>query len=440
MARPFPRVALPLTTLPLTTLPLTALLLTACAPGGDKAETSTTTKTTETTTVSNDLSAPPPKTTTLSVRTLTARTGSLNVRRTATATLQAGRDSNVAAQASGNVTAVLVEEGERVVAGQVAVRLDDTSARQALENARLQVQQARINLEQTRTNTAQATASLQSAVQAAEAGLAKARQHPASSENLYRLGGISQADLNASRSALAQAESTLAQARNTLAQNGRGGGQSSVASLQAQLDTAQAGVRQAEENLARTQVRAPFAGLVADLPVEVGEFVAQGGTVFRLVDDRRLEARFTVTPADARVLRPGTKLNLGYGGANYVATVQGASGVAGTDRLVPIEARVEGGGSLPVGGTAQIRYRAALGKGVLVPTGAISVEGGENAVYVAEDGVARRVSVRVVAESQGQVAVQGLEEGARVISPVPPSLQDGASIRERSGPEGKAAP
>lgn len=425
--------------LPLTLLPATLLFLTGCAPGGGKAQT---TKTTVKTT-GNDLDAPPPKTTALAVRTLTTRTGSLNVVRTATATLQAERDSNVAAQTGGTVTAVLTQEGKRAGAGQVVVRLDDTSARQALENARLQVQQAQISLQQTQTNTAQGTASLQAGVQAAEAGLAKARQDAASAEQLYGLGGISQADLNASRSALAQAQSTLAQAQNTLTQNGRGGQSSSVALLQAQLSTAQAGVRQAEENLNRTQVRAPFAGLVASLPVEVGEFVNQGGTVFRLVDERRLRARFTVPPAEARVLRPGTKLNLSYGGANYVATVEGASGVAGADRLVPVEARVEGGGQLPVGGTAQIRYRAALGRGVLVPTSAISVEGGENAVYLAEDGVARRVTVRVVAESGGQVAVQGLEEGVRVISPVPPSLQDGAGIRagaQLGEGSGQAAP
>lgn len=406
-------------------VPLTVLLLAACSPEGGR-------EGAESAASRNNLDAAPPKTTALAVRTVPARSGTLRVERAATATLRADRDSNVAAQAGGVVTAILAGEGERVRAGQVVVQLDDTAQRQALENARLQVRQAQINLEQTRTNTAQAVAALTAAVRAAEANLAKARQDAASAANLYALGGISQAELTAARSAQAQAESGLAQARNNLAQNGRGG-QGSVALLEAQLESAQAGVRQAEENLARTQVKAPFAGVIASLAVEVGEFAGQGSPVFRLVDEGSVQATFNVPPGDAAALTPGTRLNLDYGGETYVATVQDASGVAGSDRLVPVTARVQGGGKLPVGGTAQVRYRTTLGGGVLVPTAAISVDGGENAVYVAEDGVARRVPVTVAAESGGQVAVQGLEEGARVISPVPPSLQDGASIRVSGG-------
>ncbi|MEF2280444.1 HlyD family efflux transporter periplasmic adaptor subunit [Deinococcus sp. YIM 134068] len=411
-------------------LPLTlVLLLAACTPGGgEEAAQGDGAAPQRTTATRNDLDAAPAKTTALAVRTVRARTGTVTVQRTASATIRADRDSNVAAQASGTVERLLADEGERVRAGQVVVQLDDTQARQALENARLQAQQSQISLDQARTNTGQATASLGSAVQAAEASLSKARQDAASAENLYGLGGISQADLNAARSALAQAESGLAQARNTLAQNGRGGG-SSLALLESQLASARAGVRQAEENLSRTAVGAPFAGIVVSLAVEVGEFASQGSPVFRLVDEGSVKATFNVTPADAAALTPGTRLNLGYAGVNYVATVQDASGVAGTDRLVPVTARVQGGGNLPVGGTAQVRYRATLGGGVLVPTGAIQVDGGENAVYVANGTSARRVPVSVVAESGGQVAVRGLDAGAGVIYPVPPSLQDGASIR-----------
>lgn len=415
-----------------TVLPLTLLLLlVACSPGGEEGVQPEQTGAAPART-RNDLDAAPTKTTALAVRTVPARGGTLTVQRTVSATLRAARDSNVAAQSGGAVTRVLAGEGERVRAGQVVMQLDDTGARQALENARLQLRQAQINLEQTRTNTGQATASLGAAVQAAEAGLQKARLDAASAADLYALGGISQTDLTAARSAQAQAESALAQARNNLAQNGRSG-QGSLALLQAQLESAQAGVRQAEENLARTGVKAPFAGVVVSVNVEVGEFAGQGSPVFRLVDPGSLRAAFNVTPADAGTIRPGTRLNLDYGGRTYLATVQDAAGVAGNDRLVPVTARVEGGGNLPVGASAQVRYRATLGGGRLVPSGAVQVEGGESAVYVAQDGVARRTPVTVVAEAQGRVAVRGLEPDARVISPVPPSLQDGTRVRETPG-------
>ncbi|ANE42573.1 efflux RND transporter periplasmic adaptor subunit [Deinococcus puniceus] len=418
--------------LPLALTVLTLTLLVACTPpGGNTAAAEGEAKPAAAATgtgTSNDLDAAPAKTTTLGVRVVPAKSGTLSVERTSSATIQADRDSNVAAQSGGNVVRVLVTEGEQVRAGQVVVQLDDSQQRQALENARLQVQQAQINLNQTRTTTGQATTSLNAAVQAAQATLSQAQQNAQSSESLYALGGISLADLQSARAQLATAQSQLAQARNSLSQNGQNA-QGSVPLQQAQLSSAQAGVRQADENLSRTAVRAPFAGTVASLNVQVGEFAGQGSTVFRLVDPGSIKVQFNATTADAAALTAGTQLNLGYGGVNYVATVQDSPRIAGADRLVPITARVQGGAALPVGASAQARYRATLGQGVLIPSGAVQVDGGENAVYLAEGKSARRQTVTVVAESGGQVAVRGLDAGAQVISPVPPSLQDGASIR-----------
>lgn len=375
----------------------------------------------------NDLTTAPAKSTVLSVQVVPAKKGTLNVQRSASAIITAQKDSQVATQSGGTVTRVLAEEGEQVSAGAVVVQLDDTGQQQALDNARLQLQQAQINLQQTRDATANASASLTAAVTSAEATLAQARQNAQSAETLYGLGGISLADLQAARATLAQAQSGLSAARNNLEQNGRSA-QGSVPLQQVALETAQAGVRQAEENLARTAVKAPFAGIVANISAKVGEFAGQGTPVFRLVDPGSIRAKFSVPSSDAFALKDGTKLNLGYGGVNYVATVQGSPGIAGTDRLVPITARIQGGEQLPVGAAAQVRYRADLGSGVLVPSSAVQVDGGETAVFVAAGGKAERRVVGVIAESGGRLAISGIDPGQSVIDPLPASLQDGAAI------------
>ncbi len=306
---------------PFAGLLLSALLLASCSP--------------ESETKANDLDAAPPKTTTLSVRTVTAQTGTLTAQRSASATIQAERDSQVATQSSGTVQSIPVSQGEAVARGDVLVKLDDTGQQQALENARLQLRQAQIGLTQTQQTTTQATGALQASVTSAQAALAQAEQSAQSAEKLYDLGGISLADLQAARSQLAQAQSQLAQARNALDQNGRSA-QNSVPLSQVQLDTAQAAVRQAEENLRRTAVRAPFAGTVADVLTEVGEFAGQGTPVVRLVDPGSVRARVGVPTADAAALTEGVKFNLTYGGKSYVATVVDSSGIAGQNRLVPI--------------------------------------------------------------------------------------------------------
>ncbi|WP_420596418.1 efflux RND transporter periplasmic adaptor subunit [Deinococcus sp.] len=375
----------------------------------------------------NNLDAAPPKTNALKVSVVTPKQGQLSVARSSSATLTASRDSQVAALTGGAVTSVPVKEGQTVQAGQVVVQLDDSTLRQSLDTARIQLQNAQINLDQTRRNTGQSTGQLESAVTAAQANFDKATQDVRSNRNLFALGGVSQADLTASEATLAQTQSALSQAKNTLAQNGQSGG-SSLALLQNQVQSAQVAVRQAQDNLTKASVRAPFSGTVATISAKLGEYVNTGTAVFRLVDAGSLSADFNVSPADAAALKPGTQINLDYGGQTYLAEVKAGDRVAGSDRLVPISTRIYGAKSLPVGGVGTVRYRISLGGGLLLPTGAVQNDGGGNAVYVVSGNAAARKTVKIVAESQGQVAISGVQPGAQVVYPVPPSLQDGAGI------------
>ncbi len=401
---------------------LGTLLLGACTKPASDASVKTTTTTT------NDLDAAPPKNSALDVSVTTPKRGSLSVARSSSATLTAARDSQVAALTGGAVVRVLAQEGQGVQAGQVIVQLDDSALRQTLESARLQLGNAQISLAQTRRNTAQGDPQLQSSVAAAQANYDKAVQDVAASRTIYALGGISAADLKSSEAALAQTQSALAQAKNTLTQNGQSGA-GSLALLENQVQSAQVSVKQAEENLAKASVRAPFSGTVASLSAKLGEYVNTGAAVFRLVDTSSLSADFSVSPSDAAALGAGTPLNFDYAGKTYLAQIKAGDRVAGSDRLVPLSTRLYGAGNLPVGGVGQMRYRVTLGQGLLLPTGAIQNDGGENGVYVVREGAAARTTVQIVAESQGQVAVSGLPPSAQVIYPVPPSLQDGTAVK-----------
>ncbi|WP_161880324.1 efflux RND transporter periplasmic adaptor subunit [Deinococcus alpinitundrae] len=402
-----------------------ALLLGACTKPADSG---TDAKTTASTT--NNLDAAPPKSSALDVSVIKPTQGALSVSRTASATVTAVQDSQVAALTSGAVTQVLVTAGQSVKAGEVVVQLDTSALRQTLESAQLQLKNAQINLSQTQRNTNQGTGQLQSAITAAQANADKALQDAQSSRKLYALGGISQADLTASEATLAQTQSALALARNNLTQNGQSGG-SSLALLKNQVSSAEVSLRQAQENLTKASVRAPFSGTVASVSAKLGEYVNTGTAVFRLVDGSRLTADFNVSPGDAAALSAGSKLNFDYGGKTYLAVIKEGDRVTGSDRLVPLTTRLSGASAstLPVGGVGQMRYRVSLASGTLLPSGAIQNDGGDNAVYLADGGAAQRQTVKILAESQGKVAVSGIPAGTQVVYPVPPSLQDGASIK-----------
>lgn len=98
---------------------------------------------------------------------------------------------------------------------------------------------------------------------------------------------------------------------------------------------AQAALRRAQLNLARTQIRAPFAGMVSRRYVRVGDLAEPGKPLFRVTALAPLRARLLVPEAEAAPFRPGAVVRLtGPGGLSTDApvilvgpTVDAASGV-----------------------------------------------------------------------------------------------------------------
>lgn len=89
----------------------------------------------------------------------------------------------VQAAVGGTVAEVLVKEGQRVRAGDILVRLDDSSARTALEQARLDLESARLRLASMRRPPTEAElASARAALTTAEAQLAQRREEQAALE------------------------------------------------------------------------------------------------------------------------------------------------------------------------------------------------------------------------------------------------------------------
>lgn len=390
-------------------------------------------------TKANDIDTPPAKSTVLQVRTVDAKQGKLSAQRSTGGTVTAIRDSQISPRTGGVVQQVFVEEGDLVSAGQVLVKLDDTAQRQALENAQLQVEQARLSLQQLSQNTQQRDATLQSAVRATRAALKTAQQQLNSAEKVYAIGGISLADLENARAQQAQAMSNLTQAQNNLQQNGRSA-QSSIPLQEVQLQSAQTALKQAKENLSRTEIKAPFVGVVAKLSAKVGEFATQGNTLMRLVDPQSIRVEFTVPANDAANLPVRKEVRVRYAGERYKARIAENAGIAAQNRLVTMTARLIEPAMLPVGGATRVTYRRILGEGTLIPVESVQSIDGTNAVYIVEDDIARRQEVQVQAEVDDVMVVRGLKAGLQVVSPAPASLQDGMKISVGQAEPEQAAP
>ena len=178
----------------------------------------------------------------------------------------------IAAQVSGNVTEVLVDDNKLVAAGEILFQIDRTQYQLAVETAEA-------NLQTARQATGASSASVdvaEAGVVSAEAALLRARQD---AERMQRIkeedpGAISvrriqsaEATLTVSEGQLRSAEANLERARQDLGESGENN---------ARILQAQAALEQARVNLRHTTVAAPDRGLVTNVRVDRGNFASVG--------------------------------------------------------------------------------------------------------------------------------------------------------------------
>ena len=209
----------------------------------------------------------------------TAREGAIPVY--SAGTVRPRAEIDVAAQINGKVASVApaFQSGGRLSAGAVLFRIDDADYLN-------RVQQARANV------AAQLVALLQAEE---EARIARAEY-----EGFLRRRGDGAPPGEASP--LTLREPQLAAARAALARDS-------------------ASLADAELALSRTEVRAPFSGIVRNEAVDVGQFVAAGQGVGRLYADDAVEVVVPLSDADAALIPDLWMLDAGDGDASVEATV-----------------------------------------------------------------------------------------------------------------------
>lgn len=355
------------------------------------------------------------------VRVVTAARGVLERESRASATLQAERDSLVAAGASGRVARAL-PAGSRVRAGEGVVFLDPAPFQEALEAARLNLKQAEANLERAKNQLEGNRLALKAQLQAAEAQLQAARRRYEEGKALLEAGALAPLDLKALEANLHQAQSAYENAKEALARLERA---EDIRLLALQVEAARLQVRQAERNLRESVVRAPFAGEVVEVFVKEGEFVGTGSRAFRLATTDRLLAKLYLPPEKAQALTPETPFTLRQNGKVVEARLLRKTDLPGQTRLVEVVLKPL---TPLLPGPAEARYRERVAEGLLLPAGAVRAEEGQGVVYVLEGDKARRRPVRLLAQESGKAVVEGLPEGARVIYPIPEGLRDGDPV------------
>ena len=206
------------------------------------------------------------------------------------------------------VRRVLVNEGDAVRKGQLMVALDDADARTQAARAQTQLKAALAEI------NALERGGNQEEVLSVDAQMVKARgDREAAQRNLDALkrlqqqGAATAGEVRAAENALAQTDAQLHLLQQK--QTGRYS-KPEIARVEAQRREAQAVYDGAQDVLAKSNVRAPFAGIVYSLPVKQGAFVAGGDLLLQVADLRNVQVRAFVDEPDVGKLASGNPIEI----------------------------------------------------------------------------------------------------------------------------------
>jgi multidrug resistance efflux pump len=213
---------------------------------------------------------------------------------------------------SGRITEILVDEGDRVTAGQVVAKLDDRIASAQVAKAQASLDAAQARLDQARRGPRKDE--IAAAKAEADAASAQAWQTGVSHDRAERLyatnaDAIPQAEVDSTKGAAdaASAESRAAESRLALLEKGTR--KEVIAEAEANVAAAKADLDAANAVLSQMELRAPSAGVVLRRDHEPGEQVTTvpPTVVLVIADTDHLQLRAEIDEVDVAHIAVGQR-------------------------------------------------------------------------------------------------------------------------------------
>ena len=273
--------------------------------------------------------------------------------------------ASITSMVSGQVLDVMVSDTQQVKKGDLLVRVNERDAEIALAQAQAELMKAQRQYKQTQANSSALNSqvfvsddgihSAEAQVAKAQAELNKAQDDLARRSQLSTSGAISKEELSTAQSAVnnAQAGLDLAKAGLAQAQSSQKAAQSTLAANEALIRgsnetstpdvlIAQAHLKQAILDLERTEIKAPFDGVIARRNIQVGQRVAPGTVLMMLVPISKLYVDANFKESQLAKVKAGQKAVLTsdlYGDeVEFHGTVIGFSGGTGSAfALIPAQ-------------------------------------------------------------------------------------------------------
>ena len=201
------------------------------------------------------------------------------------------------------------------------------------------------------------------------------------------------------------------------------------------LRVAEAAVALVEARLAKTEIRAPFTGVIGLRSVSIGDYVKEGADIVNLESIDLLKVDFRVPEVYMRQVKAGQPLQVAldaYPGKTFEGRVFAVNPLLdAAGRAVVIRAQVKNAdASLRPGMFARVRLiTSESADSLVVPEQALVPQGSEQFVYKVVDGRAVRAKVEVGQRRDGKVEmVSGVTAGEVVVISGHQRLRDGVPV------------
>lgn len=334
---------------------------------------------------------------------------------------------------SGKVLDCLADKGEKVHKGQLLVQIDDAQARVERDRAAEAVKLANSQLQKASTVTREEVWA--KSVQA-DLALEEAEQEYARLKVLAEAGAVSKAELEQAERQQKLARQLALSARAALDSFSAEG--SSLAILQAELRQRQLDLAEKELQLKQYQILAPADGLLLDLYVLPGELLSVGSQVALLAAGEGLRIKIQPDQRYAELAVLGNKAEAWI--TNDATTKWPAQVVyrepSGNAEQGSFTAELGFSQAAPPLYPGQLLtvqlFGPAQTEAIILPDRFLTVEMGQNGVWLAKDGRAVFTPLQIgLRTKDGVVITEGLEPGDLVLSPA--GLRDNKRVAPRPG-------
>lgn len=252
---------------------------------------------------------------------------------------------------------------------------------------------------------------------------------------------LARLDADRSRLTLRQNEAELGKLQNELDRNERLIDRKLIAATTFDQSQSQYLAQRADTDLARMKVRkseitAPFDGIVTRRWIKRGQFMAANSTAFDIADFSDLTTRLSIPERDAAALKVGQAVDIAVDAIpnkRFSGTIK---------RIAPIVDEASGTVAVTVAAdntSKQLRPGLfcrlditfdRIADATLLPKAALQGGGDDSVVYVVADGKAKRTRVRLGRETGGRVQVlDGIAPGAMVVTVGQAALRDGVDVQ-----------